>query len=457
MGVLESSRNKQRASALFDFTNGIEVDARLARQEVQVQKAWAKSIHAIRVITSEELSAATRALDEALTLIEADQFEWRVQDEDIHMNLERFVTERCGALGKKLHLGRSRNDLIATTLRLFVRDSADEIANGLQGLALALCDRAEAEIDVLVPGLTHLQNGQPVRFGHVLASHGWAFQRDLQKIRAASDHAMESMPLGSAALGGTTLAVDLDGLARELGFKAPSLNSYDSVGDRDFMLQALNTFALCGVHLSRLSEDLIFWSSTAIGLIRMPEAWSTGSSIMPNKRNPDVPELVRGKAAHLLGGAADGLALVRGVATSYGSDLHELKSVYLRSFDQIKMSLAALTPFVKGMRADPKAAATLLGKGHILATEVADELARRGTPFREAYGQTAALVECAERKGVQIQELSRQDWKSLAPDLSDEFVRSLDAASAVERRSNSGGTSRARVTAGIQALRAKLD
>lgn len=453
MAILSTERNSGKAGGLLGFTQGIDVDRRLALQEIRVQKAWAGALVQAGILNSEEATRISVCLDEASQAVIGGTFDWRIEDEDVHMNLERFVTERLGLLGKRMHLGRSRNDLIATSLRLFVRDSLREAGSGARELVSALCARAEGWVDVLVPGLTHLQNGQPVRLAHVLCGHGWAVVRDLERLGSAAERATARMPLGSAALAGTTLNVDLQGIARELGFAGPPDNSYDAVGDRDFVVEGLGALSLLAVHLSRLCEDLIFWSSSAVGLIRLPKAWSTGSSIMPNKRNPDVPELCRAKSAHVIGAQADAHALLKGVATSYGSDLHEIKQVYLRGLDEVMACLGVLPSFVREMECDRAVAATLLGKGHILATEIADHLAARGVPFRESYGQVAALVERAEKIGVQVQELEREVFRELAPATDPGFVAELTYESAVERRSGAGGTARSRVFEGIAALR----
>ncbi len=456
MGILTNQRNAERPKALFEFTQGVDVDARLASHEVRVQKAWAKALAQARILDADEAAKISGALDEALSLIRAGGFEWRVEDEDVHMNLERFVTEKAGSLGKKMHTGRSRNDLIATTLRLFVHASVSETAQAVRQLALALVQRAEKDLDVLVPGLTHVQHGQPIRHGHVLAGHAWAFARDLERLQIAATRALAAMPLGAAALAGTTLELDFSKLARDLGFASPCLNSYDAVGDRDFMIEAIDAFASVALHLSRLSEDCIYWSSTAVGLVKLPKDWSTGSSIMPNKRNPDVPELTRGKSAHVIAAATNAHALVKALPTSYDSDLHELKGVYLRAFDQLGECLAVFPYFVAGLEPDPAKAERLLKTGHILATEVADELARNGVPFREAYAQVAALVERAEAQGVQIEDLGQSDWAKHAPKLPADFPKKLGARSAVERRSAPGGTSLAQAQAGIAALKDRL-
>jgi argininosuccinate lyase len=453
MGILTTSHNSKRQTELFQFTQGIDVDSRLAEQEISVQLAWARGLMKIKALSESEMQQIEVAFSEASELMKLGRFDWRAEDEDVHMNLERFVTEKAGILGKKMHSGRSRNDLIATTLRLFVRDSLAEILEQLNDLGAALIERALKDQDVLVPGLTHVQNGQPVRHGHVLAAHAWAFARDLRRIKNASETAMATMPLGSAALSGTTLAIDLSAIAQELGFASSSMNSYDAVGDRDFMVEAIDALASLGVHLSRISEDFIIWASSAFSLVKLPPDWSTGSSIMPNKRNPDVPELIRGKSSHLIACATNAHTLLKSMPTSYGSDLHELKSVLIRSFDQAQACLAVLPQFVRGLEVDRKRACEMLKKGHILATEIADELAKEGVPFREAYKQVAELVKKAEESGCQVHELPGSVWKTVSPELNEPFMSSLSFESAIERRKQPGGTSLQSFQTGIAALK----
>lgn len=454
MGILTNSRNPERPDALFQFTNGVDVDRHLAVQEVQVQKAWARALVDAGVLTTQERDTVLSALDQAASEVQAGRFEWRIQDEDVHMNLERFVTEKAGILGKKMHVGRSRNDLIATTLRLFVRDTLLDVQAGLDQLIRALAAQAEKHMDVIIPGTTHLQNGQPVRFAHALVGHAMALKRDAARIQDAGRRAMESMPLGSAALAGTTLSIDLAGIAKELGFQGPTKNSYDSVGDRDFVAESLSALGLMSAHLSRLSEDFIIWASTPMGLVKLPKQWSTGSSIMPNKRNPDVAELTRAKSAHVIAAATEAQVLLKGMPTSYGSDLHEIKQIYLRAFKEVQAIFSVLPFFVRDFGVDEARARELLEKGHVFATEIADELAlNQAVPFREAYSQVASLVEAAEDKGVQVHQLPIDVAQKIAPKLSSSFLKNLTAEACVEKRAGSGGTAKKQILSTIQDLR----
>lgn len=422
MSVLNTAQPK----ALFDFTNGITHDQRLAAQEIKVQKAWLWGLVSLDLINKNEADAVCKTLDEAQAHIEAGTFEWQVENEDIHMHLEQFVTEKLGDIGKRMHMGRSRNDLIATTLRLYVADTLQQAAAGLDAIIATLEAQINATHDVIVPGMTHLQHGQPVRFSHILVGHKQALQRDQDKLAFALTTALQEMPLGAAALAGTTLPVDLKTMAEELGFCAPAANSYDAVGNRDFMLNALDAFASIALHFARLSEDMIYWSSTAVGLVQLPANWSTGSSIMPNKRNPDVPELTRGKAAHIIAAQNNGYMLMRTVPTSYGSDLHELKQVYMRALDEVMACFNVWPGFIAELSVSTTRAAELCMQGHILATEIANHMVETGTPFREAYKKVADLVKEADAQGKQVHELYTD--------------ANFTPLSAVQARKNVGGT-----------------
>lgn len=450
--VLTTKYQPTKSELLSSFTNGVKPDQELYQQEISVQKAWAKGLHSLGILTSEELKLIQDALQTAFSQMENGSFQWREEDEDIHMNLERFVNEATQGLGKKMHAGRSRNDLIATTLKLHVADSSQEIISLIQGLISAMVSLASKNLGVIIPGMTHLQNGQPVRWSHALLSHAWAFKRDLAKLEIAQKNALAVMPLGSAALGGTTLKIDLKNIASELGFKAPSNNSYDSVGERDSVVDFLQAAAHFGMHLSRLAEDVIYWSSAPVGLVLLSPEWSTGSSIMPNKRNPDIAELARAKASLWMGDLSGVMTLIKGLATCYASDLHESKIPYLKVVKDLKLTLNVFTPFVAELKLNEARAKELLNQGHILATEMANELVDQGLPFREAYSVVAGLVELAESRKVQVHELKMEDIKSLTMELSAEFMDSLTFEATVEKRSGEGGTHLAGVKEQIEKL-----
>ncbi len=453
MSVLTTKYQPTKSELLASFTNGVRPDEELFAQELRVQKAWAKGLAEIGVLRGEELLKILAALELASEQIKARSFEWREADEDIHMNLERFVNDQTAGLGKKMHAGRSRNDLIATTLKLHVADSTAEIQVLIQELINKMVTLAEQNLDVIVPGMTHLQNGQPIRWSHALLGHAWAFKRDLKKFRATHDNALAVMPLGSAALGGTTLNIDLDGMALGLGFQSPPNNSYDAVGERDAVIDFMQASAHFGAHLSRLAEDIIYWSSAPVGLVQLSPQWSTGSSIMPNKRNPDVAELTRAKASLWIGDAHGVLTLVKGLATSYASDLHETKLPYLRVARDLKQTVIVFGHFIAELKLNKTRGQELLEQGHILATEIANHLTDAGVPFREAYGIVAGLVGLAESKNIQVHQLSTEDVETLTALVASTSLSELSFEASVEKRQNAGGTALAQMKKQIQQLR----
>ncbi len=452
MSVLSTQRQPTKSDLLASFTNGVIPDALLYQQEIRVQLAWAQGLSKIGILTQLESAEIEQALFAAFEEIKTQSFDWRIEDEDIHMNLERFVNEKTQGLGKKMHAGRSRNDLIATTLKLHVADSAIEIMNLLKNLIHSMVAFAEKNIDVIIPGMTHLQNGQPIRFSHAILGHAWALKRDLERFENVKTNALKVMPLGSAALAGTTLPINLQQISVTLGFHSPPVNSYDSVGDRDSLVEMLQGCAFLGAHLSRLCEDIIYWASAPVGLIKLSPHWSTGSSIMPNKRNPDIAELARGKSALWMGDSAGVLTLLKGLGTCYGSDLHEAKIPYLRVTEDVKLSLQIFSPFVSELSVDRKKAEALLNHGHILATEVADGLTLKGLAFRDAYALVATMVEVADEKNIQIHQLKNADLQKITSHIDESFLKNLSFEKTVEQRSFSGGTSKTQVEVQIKTL-----
>lgn len=432
MSLLKNAHSAQEHALLYAFTNGIRVDAELAQDEVQVQKAWAETLAEGNYLSAAELAEALAGLDEALRLMLNQKFPWREEDEDIHMNLERYLTETRGDIGKRIHQGRSRNDLIATTLRVYTQRLMREQSLRVRTVLQSLLTQAEKTLDIFIPGLTHVQHGQPIRLAHFFLAHAQTFQRDLSRLALVQERCRESLPLGSGALAGTPLNISLENLAQKLNFKTVTANSYDSVGDRDFILEALQAYSLCALHLSRLSEDFIYYSSTAIGLLKLSKDWSTGSSLMPNKRNPDVPELTRAKSAKVMGAANEALLLTKALPMSYNSDLHELKSILQRAHAELQSCLVVVAPFTVELSVDPQVAAAMCAKGEILATDLADKFVAEGLTFREAYKKVAALIESGNTKHFSAAELE----------------------ASIEKRKSPGGSSRQRVVQELAKLKA---
>lgn len=452
MSVLTTQRQPTKGQLLARFTNGIIPDSFLYQQEIRVQLAWAEGLTQIGILNQAEFKEIEKALLSAHEDMKKGVFDWRIEDEDIHMNLERYVNEKAQGLGKKMHAGRSRNDLIATTLKMHVADSCQEIEVLLKTLIQTIAVFAEKNIDVLIPGMTHLQNGQPIRFSHALLGHAWALKRDLERFERVRINSLRVMPLGSAALAGTTLSIDLKSMSQKLGFESPPLNSYDSVGDRDALIEMLQASSFFGAHLSRLCEDIIYWASAPVGLIKLSPQWSTGSSIMPNKRNPDIAELARGKSALWMGDASGMLTLLKGLGTCYGSDLHEAKIPYLRVTQDVLLTLEVFIPFISELGVDRNKALILLNHGHILATEVADALTQKGLAFRDAYALVAAMVEIADSHHIQIHELKNSHLIKITDMIDEDFFNRLSFESSIELRTFDGGTARSQVEKQIKTL-----
>lgn len=441
MRILKSKINKDTNEKFIAISNGIDFDKRIFHEEILVQKAWIRELRKIRVLGKNEHEKIDRALNKAEGLHERGAFPWDLHDEDIHMNLERFLTDNCGDGAKKIHLGRSRNDLIATTLRLFVKNEILAIEEKLALLILSTINRAKAFADHIIPGFTHMQAAQPLRLGQVFLSYGFSIERDRMRFIGVGRSAMEYMPLGSGAMNGTHLSLDLYDLAKGLGFESPSLCSYDAVGDRDFLQEFAHASAILATHLSRMCNDVIFLSSTPVSALVLSGKWSSGSSIMPNKRNPDLFEIVRAKSARLISAANELSVILHGIPSGYSSDLHEAKKVLARISDEIHLCLDTMPDALKTLNVDSRRTNELLHQGHILATDIANSAVSSGKSFRDSYRETAALIEKAQKAGCQVHEISGQHG----------FL------SAVESRDNIGGTSLKQLRKSIKILQDKVE
>ena len=429
---------------LTNFTHGIDVDQLMFREEIFVQKEWVKSLSLGGYLTSEEEQTLLNELQVIQEKIESGRFNWSYDDEDIHMNIERSLTESLGDLGKKIHLGRSRNDLVATTQRLFVNSSLNQIVKFIKPLIKALCDQSEKYIDIIIPGMTHQQSGQPIRFSHSLMAHTNSLLRDIKRLKTAQDSCLEYLPLGAAAFSGTHIQIDLSELAERMGFKKPLSNSYDAVGDRDFIIDALAAFSTLAVHLIRYSSEVIYQSSGPVGILELPEKWSTGSSIMPNKRNPDILEITRAKMHRVISSLNEGCSIVSSVVPSYGSDLHELKRTFVKSYGGLKESLEILTYFASDFSMDEEKCSSSLNSSHVLATDFANKLSSDSHgDFRTSYLKIKKMVREADEKNIQIHE--HGFWP-----------KEIDFLYSVEQRKNHGGTAKERCLEQISSVRKLL-
>ncbi|HEX7119672.1 MAG TPA: argininosuccinate lyase [Longimicrobiales bacterium] len=442
------------APSLEELNRSLPVDRRLWREDIEASRAWVQALQGAGVLDAGEAESLDRGLVRVAARIASGAAEGAA-DEDIHTLVERLLYEEVGDVAGKLHTGRSRNDQVATDTRLWALRAGARLKDDLRGLQRALLEQAEATVDLLIPAYTHLRRGQPVRVAHWLLSHFWAIERDIGRLAGALER-VGVLPLGSGAIAGSGFPVDRTLLKELLGFRAMSPNSIDAIGDRDWVCELVFVAAMIGAHLSRLAEDLILYSTDEFGYLELPESMTTGSSLMPQKRNPDGLELARGKAARLSGDVAAALALLKGLPSGYQKDLQEDKTLLFGAFDALALLLPATRDTVAGLRFHESALACAADDPTLLATDLADELVRAGVPFREAHGVAGKLIRAAELEGGSIFDLPADVWAAAHPALASGLGRSLDAERSVEARSLPGGTGRAAVVRQITEARATL-
>ncbi|MDR2908688.1 MAG: argininosuccinate lyase, partial [Oscillospiraceae bacterium] len=395
---------KETDSAVNDFNTSLPFDCRMYRQDIEGSLAHAKMLSARGIITEEDERAIREGLKGILSDIEGGRLLFDSEAEDIHMFIESELTNRIKDAGKRLHTARSRNDQVALDLRLYLREDTNRLRARIRELVSVLCDKAHDHADTVMPGYTHLQRAQPVTFGHHLMAWAFMLLRDDGRLSDAFRR-MNFSPLGSCALAGTTYPIDREATARDLGFSGPTPNSLDGVADRDFCLELMSAVSILMVHLSRFCEEIILWCSSEFGFIELDDAFATGSSIMPQKKNPDVAELVRGKAGRVIGRLTGLLAVMKGLPLAYNKDMQEDKEAVFDSFDTAFSCLSAFTPMIKTMTAREDNMRAAVGKGFLNATDCADYLTGKGLPFRDAYKITGQLVgECLAR-GCSLEEL----------------------------------------------------
>ena len=434
----------------------IDVDQRMAKQDIDGSRAHARMLAQQGIISEADAAAIDDGLATVSEEIAQGLLTFRRELEDIHMNVEARLKEIVGEPAGRLHTGRSRNDQVATDFRLWVRDSIDRVDAGLAALIGGLLDRAEEEADTILPGFTHLQPAQPVTLGHHLLAFVEMFSRDRGRFADARKRLNES-PLGSAALAGTPYPLDRDMTAQALGFHGPTRNSLDSVSARDFALEYLAAASILATHLSRMAEEMVVWSSAAFGFISFSDAWSTGSSIMPQKRNPDAAELLRAKVGRIFGAFTSLLLTMKGLPLAYSKDMQEDKEVTFLAADAIELSLAAAVGLVADFQPDREAMRAACLKGHLTATDLADWLVRAlGLPFREAHHVTGTLVALADERGARLDELSLEDLQSVHADITAAVFDVLSVEASVASRQSFGGTAPDRVREAIAAARSQL-
>jgi argininosuccinate lyase len=423
----------------------IDTDRRLWAQDLAGSRAHAAMLAAQQIISREDEGQIQRGLTLIETEILEGKFPFRAQFEDIHMNVEARLKELIGEPAGRLHTARSRNDQVATDFRLWVRDACDHAVLALTALQRALLAKAEAEADTLMPGFTHLQTAQPVTFGHHLMAYVEMFGRDVGRFTDARARMNES-PLGSAALAGSPFPIDREMTAKALGFDRPGANSMDGVSARDFALEALSAASICAGHLSRLAEEIVLWTSPGFGFVKLSDAFTTGSSIMPQKRNPDAAELVRAKTGRITGALVALSMVMKGLPLAYSKDMQEDKAPVFEAFDSLDLALKAMAGMVTDLQPDRERMAQAAGLGFSTATDLADWLVRElGLPFREAHHITGRAVKRAEDLGVDLMQLPLADLQSLEPRVTDAVYKVLSPAASCASRTSYGGTAPSQV------------
>ncbi len=437
------------------FTSSVHFDKVLSHYDIQGSIAHCRALEKAGVLTGSEAEQIISGLERVEKEIEAGELEFTDRLEDIHMHIEDRLTTHIGELAKKLHTGRSRNDQVATDVRLYLKDMTGRIIDGLRELRSVIVHKARLDIDVVMPGYTHLQRAQPILFSHHLMAYYEMFTRDSSRFRDALAR-IDVMPLGSAALAGTTYPIDRQYTAKLLLFSKPSANSIDAVSDRDFIMEFLAAASICMIHFSRMAEELVLWSSSEFGFIDLPDRFCTGSSIMPQKKNPDIPELVRGKSGRVIGSLVSLLVMMKGLPLAYNRDMQEDKEPL---FDAVRTLLSCVSIFTKmipGIKPRAEAMQAAATKGYLDATDFADYLAGRGMPFREAHHVAGRAVAYAIEKGRELHELSLDELKNFSNLVGPDIYDALDVRQMIERRNIYGGTARECVLQAIESAAKEL-
>lgn len=456
MGKLWGGRFEGGVDKLVEqLGESVSFDARLAPWDIRGSLAHAQMLADVGVLSRKDSQAITKGLKKIAAEIEAGRFVWDVALEDVHTNIEAALVREVGDAGKRLHTGRSRNDQSATDVRLWARDQIDAIMGLLRALQRALLEMAEAHLDVLLPGFTHLQHAQPVLLAHHLHAYIEMFARDEERFNQLRPR-VNVLPLGSAALAGTPYPIDRAQVARLLGFDGISANSMDAVSDRDHLIEFCSNASITMMHLSRMCEELILWSSPCYGFVEIGEAFTTGSSIMPQKRNPDVAELVRGKAGRVYGSLTALLTIMKGLPLTYNRDMQEDKPPVFDASDTLQLCLEVVARMLPSIRVNREAMAQALQLGFLEATDLADYLAEHGVPFREAHGIVGRLVLQCTQGGKRLTQLSLEDLKAAHPAFEADVFKALTPEAMVRRRNNPGATAPRQVKAALAKVRKRL-
>lgn len=453
---LSSARFSQATDAFVEiFTASVDFDQRMAQQDIEGSIAHATMLCTIGILTEAERDSIFQGLEQIKDEIERGEFQWSIQQEDVHMNIEARLTELIGIAGKKLHTGRSRNDQVATDIRLYMRMEINAITAMIERLQHALLDLAEREASTIMPGFTHLQVAQPVTFGHHLMAWFEMLVRDKERLQDCLKR-INIMPLGAAALAGTSYPINRELTAELLGFSHPSANSLDSVSDRDFAIEFTATASIIMMHLSRFSEELVLWASAQFAFIELPDAFCTGSSIMPQKKNPDVPELVRGKSGRVTGHLMSLLMLMKSQPLAYNKDNQEDKEPLFDTVDTLINCLRAFADMVPHIEAKRENMLSAAKKGFATATDLADYLVRKGMPFRDAHEVVGLAVRLGVESERDLSELSLPELQGFSEMITDDVFDILSLEGSVAARQHIGGTAPDTVRAAIQTARAAL-
>ncbi len=437
------------------FTASVGFDQRLYRQDIQGSIAHAQMLAHVGVLTDNECQQIVDGLKVVEADIAAGNFTWSVALEDVHMNIESALTSKIGDVGKKLHTGRSRNDQVATDVRLYLREEIDIISTELTRLLNGMLDKAEAEADTIMPGFTHLQIAQPVTFGHHVLAWAEMFMRDAERLLDCRKR-VNIMPLGAAALAGTTYPIDRNFTAEKLGFDKPAANSLDAVSDRDFVIEFISCASIMMMHMSRIAEELVLWSSSLVNFIELSDSFCTGSSIMPQKKNPDVPELVRGKTGRIYGHLMNMLTLMKSQPLAYNKDNQEDKEPLFDTIDNLKGSIKIYADMLPHINVNKQAMYDAASKGFSTATDLADYLVRNGVPFRDAHEVVGKAVRLGVEQSKDLSELKLAELQSFSDAIKDDVFDVLTVEGSVAARDHLGGTAPAQVKQAVKALRKRI-
>ncbi len=444
---------KETDALVNDFNASIQFDQRLYREDITGSMAHAKMLGACGIISAEDTEAIVCGLQSILEDVEAGKVEFTADNEDIHMNVETILTARIGDAGKRLHTGRSRNDQVAVDFRMYVRDQIPVIIGQLLELETVLCRQAKQYQNTVMPGYTHLQRAQPISFAQHLMAYANMFSRDITRLEDCAAR-MNECPLGSGALAGTTYPIDRWQTAKALGFDAPMSNSLDGVSDRDYALELMSTLSVLMMHLSRFSEEVILWCSWEFKFIELDDAYSTGSSIMPQKKNPDVAELVRGKTGRVYGDLMSLLTTMKGIPLAYNKDMQEDKEPVFDAIDTVEMCIPVFSAMIDTMRVLPENMRKAAGRGFINATDCADYLTKKGMPFRDAYTVTGKLVAACTAQGKTLEDLTIDELKASSELFDEDVYEAINLENCMALRASYGGPAVSETTRQIEAIEA---